>query len=67
MIAPLTIGIALTVVMLLGVLAAWLFVGRREVPVTAPVRVSPVDAGRPPRRSTPTRSTSRCSCAPASG
>jgi NADH-quinone oxidoreductase subunit L len=41
-IAPLTIGIALTVVMLLGVLAAWLFVGRREVPVTAPVRVSPV-------------------------
>jgi NADH-quinone oxidoreductase subunit L len=41
-IAPLTIGIALTVVMLLGVLAAWLFVGRREVPVTAPTRVSPV-------------------------
>jgi NADH-quinone oxidoreductase subunit L len=41
-IAPLTIGIALTVVMLLGVLAAWLFVGRREVPVVAPVRVSPV-------------------------
>jgi NADH-quinone oxidoreductase subunit L len=41
-IAPLTIGIALTVVMLLGVLAAWLFVGRREVPVIAPVRVSPV-------------------------
>src|SRR5919112_1528574 len=41
-IAPATIGIALTVIMLLGVLAAWLFVGRREVPVTAPVRVSPV-------------------------
>jgi NADH-quinone oxidoreductase subunit L len=41
-IAPLTIGIALTVVMLLGVLAAWLFVGRREVPVIAPARVSPV-------------------------
>jgi NADH-quinone oxidoreductase subunit L len=41
-IAPLTIGIALTVVMLLGVFAAWLFVGRREVPETAPVRVSPV-------------------------
>lgn len=41
-VAPLTIGLALTVVMLLGVLAAWLFVGRREVPVTAPVRVSPV-------------------------
>ncbi|WP_209309059.1 NADH-quinone oxidoreductase subunit L [Blastococcus sp. CT_GayMR16] len=41
-IAPLTIGIALTVVMLIGVFLAWLFVGRREVPVTAPVRVSPV-------------------------
>jgi NADH-quinone oxidoreductase subunit L len=41
-IAPATIGIALTLIMLLGVLAAWLFVGRREVPVTAPVRVSPV-------------------------
>jgi NADH-quinone oxidoreductase subunit L len=41
-IAPATIGIALTLIMALGVLAAWLFVGRREVPVTAPVRVSPV-------------------------
>jgi NADH-quinone oxidoreductase subunit L len=41
-IAPATIGIALTVIMALGVLAAWLFVGRREVPVTAPVRVSPL-------------------------
>jgi NADH-quinone oxidoreductase subunit L len=41
-IAPLTIGIALFVLMALGILAAWLFVGRREVPVTAPVRVSPV-------------------------
>jgi NADH-quinone oxidoreductase subunit L len=41
-IAPLTIGIALTLVMALGVLLAWLFVGRREVPVTAPGRVSPV-------------------------
>jgi NADH-quinone oxidoreductase subunit L len=41
-IAPLTIGIALTLVMALGVLLAWLFVGRREVPVTAPARVSPV-------------------------
>jgi NADH-quinone oxidoreductase subunit L len=41
-IAPLTFGIAVTVVALLGVLLAWLFVGRREVPVTAPVRVSPV-------------------------
>ncbi len=41
-IAPATIGLGLTALMLLGVLAAWLFVGRREVPVTAPVRVSPV-------------------------
>jgi NADH-quinone oxidoreductase subunit L len=41
-IAPATIGLGLTVIMALGVLAAWLFVGRREVPVTAPVRVSPV-------------------------
>src|SRR5215217_6396034 len=41
-VAPLTVGLVLTLVMVLGVLAAWLFVGRREVPVTAPVRVSPV-------------------------
>jgi NADH-quinone oxidoreductase subunit L len=41
-IAPLRIGIALTLVMALGVLLAWLFVGRREVPVIAPARVSPV-------------------------
>ena len=41
-IAPLVIGVGITVVALLGVLLAWLFVGRREVPVTAPVRVSPV-------------------------
>src|SRR3954451_3403160 len=40
--SPATIGLVLTGVMLLGALAAWLFVGRREVPVTAPVRVSPV-------------------------
>ena len=39
---PLVVGVVVTGVMLLGVLAAWLFVGRREVPVTAPVRVSPV-------------------------
>src|SRR5689334_14432647 len=39
-VAPLTIGLALFVVMVLGALAAWLFVGRREVPVTAPARVS---------------------------
>ena len=32
----------ITVVALLGVALAWLFVGRREVPTTAPVRVSPV-------------------------
>jgi NADH-quinone oxidoreductase subunit L len=41
-IAPLTIGLALTAVMLIGAFLAWLFVGRREVPTTAPVRVSPV-------------------------
>ncbi|MGY2003145.1 NADH-quinone oxidoreductase subunit L [Blastococcus sp. SYSU DS1024] len=41
-VAPAVIGLVVTVVMLLGVLVAWLFVGRREVPVTAPVRVSPV-------------------------
>jgi NADH-quinone oxidoreductase subunit L len=41
-IAPLAIGMAVTAVMALGVFAAWLFVGRREVPVTAPARVSPV-------------------------
>jgi len=41
-IAPLTISVLLTVVMALGVLLAWLFVGRREVPVIAPARVSPV-------------------------
>jgi NADH-quinone oxidoreductase subunit L len=41
-IAPATFAIGITVVALLGVLLAWLFVGRREVPVTAPVRVSPV-------------------------
>jgi NADH-quinone oxidoreductase subunit L len=41
-IAPATIALIATGVMLLGVLAAWLFVGRREVPVTAPARVSPI-------------------------
>jgi NADH-quinone oxidoreductase subunit L len=41
-IAPTTIAIALSVVMALGVFLAWLFVGRREVPETAPVRVSTV-------------------------
>ena len=41
-VAPLTVALIVTAVSLLGVLLAWLFVGRREVPVTAPVRVSPV-------------------------
>jgi NADH-quinone oxidoreductase subunit L len=41
-VAPLAVGAAVTVVMLLGILAAWLFVGRREVPVVAPQRVSVV-------------------------
>jgi NADH-quinone oxidoreductase subunit L len=41
-IAPLVFGIGITVMALLGVLLAWLFVGRREVPLTAPVRVSPI-------------------------
>jgi NADH-quinone oxidoreductase subunit L len=41
-IAPLTFGISITVVALLGVFLAWLFVGRREVPVTAPARVTAV-------------------------
>jgi NADH-quinone oxidoreductase subunit L len=41
-VAPLAIGLIVTATMLLGVLLAWLFVGRREVPVTAPARVSPV-------------------------
>jgi NADH-quinone oxidoreductase subunit L len=41
-IAPLTIGVALVLLMALGIFAAWLFVGRREVPLTAPARVSPV-------------------------
>jgi NADH-quinone oxidoreductase subunit L len=41
-IAPLMVALIVTAVSLLGVLLAWLFVGRREVPLTAPVRVSPV-------------------------
>jgi NADH-quinone oxidoreductase subunit L len=41
-IAPLTIGLVVLAVAVLGIVLAWLFVGRREVPVTAPVRVSPV-------------------------
>jgi NADH-quinone oxidoreductase subunit L len=41
-VAPLSIGLALFAVMAIGVVLAWLFVGRREVPLTAPARVSPV-------------------------
>ena len=41
-IAPALVGLTVTVVAALGVLAAVLFVGRREVPLTAPARVSPV-------------------------
>jgi NADH-quinone oxidoreductase subunit L len=41
-VAPAVVGIVVTAVMLVGVLAAWLFVGRREIPVVAPERVSPV-------------------------
>src|SRR5688500_14462098 len=41
-VAPATVGLVVTAVMALGVLAALLFVGRREVPESAPVRVSPV-------------------------
>ena len=41
-VAPAVVGVVVTAVMALGVLTAWLFVGRREVPTTAPARVSPV-------------------------
>jgi NADH-quinone oxidoreductase subunit L len=41
-VAPVTVGLVVFVVMALGIGAAWLFVGRREVPTTAPARVSPV-------------------------
>jgi NADH-quinone oxidoreductase subunit L len=41
-VSPLTVQLMVFVVMVLGVAAAWLFVGRREVPTTAPARVSPV-------------------------
>jgi NADH-quinone oxidoreductase subunit L len=41
-IAPVTVLLVVTAVSLLGIALAWLFVGRREVPLTAPVRVSPV-------------------------
>ncbi|MCW2676153.1 MAG: nuoL, partial [Modestobacter sp.] len=41
-VSPLAITVLVTVVVLLGAVIAWLFVGRREVPLTAPARVSPV-------------------------
>jgi NADH-quinone oxidoreductase subunit L len=41
-VAPLTIGIALFLLMALGIFLAWFTVGRREVPLTAPTRVSPI-------------------------
>jgi NADH-quinone oxidoreductase subunit L len=41
-VAPLSIGIVVFLAMLLGAGTAWVFVGRREVPRTAPARVSPV-------------------------
>ncbi|MPR00569.1 NADH-quinone oxidoreductase subunit L [Modestobacter sp. I12A-02628] len=41
-IAPLLVSVLVTAVVAVGVIAAWLLVGRREVPVTAPARVSPV-------------------------
>ncbi len=44
---PLVVSVLVTVVVALGVLTAWLAVGRREVPTTAPVRVAaPVRAAR---------------------
>ncbi|MGY1821405.1 NADH-quinone oxidoreductase subunit L [Geodermatophilus sp. SYSU D00079] len=46
-VAPLVVSVLVTLVMVLGAGAAWLFVGRREVPLTAPVRVAlPVRAAR---------------------
>ncbi len=46
-IPPLLVSVLVTVVVALGAGLAWLFVGRREVPVVAPARVSlPVRAAR---------------------
>ena len=46
-IPPLAVSVLVTVVVAIGALAAWVFVGRREVPTTAPARVSfPVRAAR---------------------
>jgi NADH-quinone oxidoreductase subunit L len=41
-VAPLTLGVLIVVVMLLGIGAAILFVARREVPIVRPQRVSPI-------------------------
>jgi NADH-quinone oxidoreductase subunit L len=41
-VAPLWVGILVIGAMVIGILLAWLFVGRREVPVIRPARVSPV-------------------------
>jgi NADH-quinone oxidoreductase subunit L len=46
-VAPFLVSVLVTLVMVLGAGVAWLFVGRREVPLRAPVRVSlPVRAAR---------------------
>jgi len=41
-VAPIVVSVLTTVVVALGVLAAWFFVARREVPVRPPANVSPV-------------------------
>ncbi|CAN5286112.1 NADH-quinone oxidoreductase subunit L [soil metagenome] len=41
-IQPIVVTLMTLLVVALGAVAAWLFVGRREVPASAPVRVSPV-------------------------
>ena len=41
-IPPIVVSLLVTLVVAVGVLVAWVLVGRREVPVTAPARVSPV-------------------------
>jgi NADH-quinone oxidoreductase subunit L len=40
--APAALGGIIIGVMVLGILAAWLFVGRREVPLTPPMPVTPI-------------------------
>ncbi|WP_237496150.1 NADH-quinone oxidoreductase subunit L [Modestobacter sp. L9-4] len=41
-VAPALVSLVVTAVVAAGALTAWLVVGRREVPTTAPVRVSPL-------------------------